>query len=557
MDKDKLVEIKDSITEDITLGNLKDIARQVKMPGFSKYKSDTKNELVKLLKKFIKNLIKQKTPPSPKSSPSPKPKKGKTSKEKPKTPSKKDVEPAKESEYKKRDLIKKSIEELKQILKSQKIKQGYSQSDDKTKLIGDFFLSQRCDPEKGKWCPDDQLCDIRNIKGGGPGICRTPELLDEYEGLIQQTVGTHTFVGSQKAIDELNIKLAEKSAEEESMEESAEESAEEPVEESAEKTSEEEPVEESVEESVEEPDKEEIEEPQYKKYKKRDLVKKSIEELKQILKENKIKQGYSEVEDKTKLINDFFLSTICNPEKGRWCPDDQLCDIRNIKRGGPGICRTPELLDEYEGLIQQTVGKHTFVGSQTAIDELNTKLESIKSKDISKKLGELSKKAIKAAQKQAEEDEKASKKQVEEEAKAAKKQAEVAKKQAEEEAKVAKKQAEEEAKAAKKQSKKQADLKNTLEKMDFIELVEVANELGFNETADGTDISNMEPDQLIDEILYFSLYKEQKPSEEKSSVKTKKDISGLLKTLKKNKDVGEIADIGDVQKEILKCLGLL
>ena len=76
MDKDKLVEIKDSITEDITLGNLKDIARQVKMPGFSKYKSDTKNELVKLLKKFIKNLIKQKTPPSPK------PKKGKTSKEK-------------------------------------------------------------------------------------------------------------------------------------------------------------------------------------------------------------------------------------------------------------------------------------------------------------------------------------------------------------------------------------------------------------------------------------------------------------------------------------------
>ena len=410
MDKDKLVEIKDSITEDITLGNLKDIARQVKMPGFSKYKSDTKNELVKLLKKFIKNLIKQKTPPSPK------PKKGKTSKEKSKIITKKDVEPAEESEYKKRDLIKKSIEELKQILKSQKIKQGYSQADDKTKLIGDFFLSQRCDPEKGKWCPDDQLCDIRNIKGGGPGICRTPELLDEYEGLIQQTVG-----------------------------------------------------------------------------------------------------------------------------------------------------------------------KHTFVGSQTAIDELNTKLESIKSKDISKKLGELSKKAIKAAQKQAEEDEKASKKQVEEEAKAAKKQAEeeakaakkqaeeeakaakkqaeeeakAANKQAEEEAKVAKKQAEEEAKAAKKQSKKQADLKNTLEKMDFIELVEVANELGFNETADGTDISNMEPDQLIDEILYFSLYKEQKPSEEKSSVKTKKDISGLLKTLKKNKDVGEIADIGDVQKEILKCLGLL
>ena len=377
MDKDKLVEIKDSITEDITLGNLKDIARQVKMPGFSKYKSDTKNELVKLLKKFIKNLIKQKTPPSPK------PKKGKTSKEKSKIITKQDVEPAEESEYKKRDLIKKSIEELKQILKSQKIKQGYSQADDKTKLIGDFFLSQRCDPEKGKWCPDDQLCDIRNIKGGGPGICRTPELLDEYEGLIQQTVG-----------------------------------------------------------------------------------------------------------------------------------------------------------------------KHTFVGSQTAIDELNTKLESIKSKDISKKLGELSKKAIKAAQKQAEEDEKASKKQVEEEAKAAKK-------QAEEEAKAAKKQAEEEAKAAKKQSKKQADLKNTLEKMDFIELVEVANELGFNETADGTDISNMEPDQLIDEILYFSLYKEQKPSEEKSSVKTKKDISGLLKTLKKNKDVGEIADIGDVQKEILKCLGLL
>ena len=109
MDKDKLVEIKDSITEDITLGNLKDIARQVKMTGFSKYKSDTKNELIKLLKKFIKNLIKQKTPPSPK------PKKGKTSKEKHKTPSKKDVEPAKESEYKKRDLIKKSIEELKRL----------------------------------------------------------------------------------------------------------------------------------------------------------------------------------------------------------------------------------------------------------------------------------------------------------------------------------------------------------------------------------------------------------------------------------------------------------
>ena len=121
---------------------------------------------------------------------------------------------SKKSEKSERELLlEKSIEQLKAKLEEQKIKRGYSnliKNNEKEKLVDDLFLSQRCSPENEEWCSDDKTCDIRNIKYGGPGICRDKADLSADPLLIEEDYEGHKFIGSKDAINKLKVFLQNK-----------------------------------------------------------------------------------------------------------------------------------------------------------------------------------------------------------------------------------------------------------------------------------------------------------------------------------------------------------